>query len=63
MYEETIKHDKKGKNFQLRVFGAKHPEFRFSCPKCGSLEVYVTWKTNIPLKGHCLECKNDWSLE
>ena len=39
----------------------KYPDFRFQCPSCGSLEVFVTWKNeNIPLKGKCLDCTKNW---
>ncbi len=39
----------------------KYPDFRFQCPSCGSLEVFVTWENeNIPLKGKCLDCTKNW---
>ena len=49
--------DKKG---MQPLFGAKYPDFRFFCPECSSLEVFISWQANIP-KGHCIECNNDWS--
>ncbi len=40
----------------------KYPDFRFQCPSCGSLEVYVTWENeNTPLKGKCLDCTKNWN--
>ena len=39
----------------------KYPDFRFQCPSCGSLEVFVTWESsNITLKGKCLDCTKNW---
>ena len=39
----------------------KYPDFRFYCPSCGSLDVFVTLKNdNALLKGQCLDCKKDW---
>ena len=39
----------------------KYPDFRFQCPSCGSLEVFVTWENeNTSLKGNCLDCKKNW---
>jgi len=41
-----------------------YPDFRFQCPSCGSLEVFVTWKNeNTPLKGKCLDCTKNWFEE
>jgi len=40
----------------------KYPDFRFQCPSCGSLEVFVTWENeNTPLKGKCLDCTKNWN--
>jgi len=40
----------------------KYPDFRFQCPSCGSLEVFVTWENEItPLKGKCLDCSKNWN--
>ncbi len=40
----------------------KYPDFRFQCPSCGSLEVFVTWENeNTPLKGKCLDCSKNWN--
>ena len=42
----------------------KYPDFRFYCPSCGSLEVYLTWENeNTPLKGKCLDCTKNWNGE
>ena len=39
----------------------KYPDFRFACPNCGSLEVFVIWENeNTPLKGKCLDCTKNW---
>ena len=39
----------------------KYPDFRFHCPSCGSLEVFITWENeNTPLKGKCLDCAKNW---
>jgi len=39
----------------------KYPDFGFSCPSCGSLEVLVTWENeNTPLQGKCLDCTKNW---
>ena len=38
-----------------------YPDFRFLCPYCGSLEVFLGKNhPNPSLTGHCLECKNEW---
>ncbi len=40
----------------------KYPDFRFQCPSCGSLEVFVTWENeNTPLKVKCLDCTKNWN--
>ncbi len=40
----------------------KYPDFRFQCPSCGSLEVFVTWENeNTPLKVRCLDCTKNWN--
>jgi hypothetical protein len=38
----------------------KHPDFRFLCTNCGSLEVFVsrTLDTSLP-QIHCLDCGKD----
>jgi len=42
----------------------KYPDFRFQCPSCGSLDVFVTWQNeNTPLKGKCLDCTKNWNWE
>jgi len=42
----------------------KYPDFRFQCPGCGSLEVFVTRENeNTLLKGKCLDCTKDWFEE
>jgi len=39
----------------------KYPDFRFQCPSCGSLEVFVTLENeNTRLKGKCLDCTKNW---
>jgi len=39
----------------------KYPDFRFQCPSCGSLEVFVASETeNSSLKGKCLDCTKNW---
>lgn len=46
-----------GENFAT----PRYPDFRFLCPYCGSLEVFLGKShPNPSLKGHCLECKNEW---
>ena len=40
---------------------SKYPDFRFQCPSCGSLEVFVAWENeNAPLIGKCLDCTKNW---
>ncbi len=39
----------------------KYPDFRFQCPRCGSLEVFIAWENeNTPLKAKCLDCTKIW---
>jgi len=39
----------------------KYPDFRFQCPGCGSLEVFVARENeNTSLKGKCLDCTKNW---
>ncbi len=38
----------------------KYPDFRFTCPNCGTLDVLLEWKHFDTLKGHCLDCKIEW---
>jgi len=39
----------------------KYPDFRFQCPSCGSLEVFVARDNeNTSLKGRCLDCTKNW---
>jgi len=40
--------------------GQKYPDFRFTCPNCGTLDVLLEWKHFDTLKGHCLDCKIEW---
>ncbi len=40
-----------------------YPDFRFSCPNCGTLEVFLEFKPLDALKGHCLDCKTEWNEE
>ncbi len=39
----------------------KYPDFRFTCPNCGTLDVLLELKQFDTLKGHCLECKIEWN--
>ncbi len=49
-----------GKNsFILRQ--QKYPDFRFTCPNCGTLDVLLELKHFDKLKGHCLDCKMQWN--
>jgi hypothetical protein len=49
-----------GKNsFSLRR--QKYPDFRFTCPNCGTLDVLLELKHFDKLKGHCLDCKMQWN--
>jgi len=38
----------------------KYPDFRFQCPSCGSLEVFVAMENETSLKGKCLDCTKNW---
>ena len=49
-----------GKNAFI-VWQKKYPDFRFSCPKCGTLDVLIESRYFDSLKGHCLECKTEWN--
>ena len=52
-----------GKN-ALVLQAQKYPDLRFSCPSCGTLDVLIEWKIfDMPLKGHCLDCKEEWFHE
>lgn len=44
----------------LRIYGPKYPHFRFSCPACGSLEVFISWYDKKSIEGKCLDCNHDW---
>ncbi len=49
-----------GKNlFFLRR--QNYPDFRFSCPNCGTFEVLLEFKPLDTLKGLCLDCKTEWN--
>jgi RNase P subunit RPR2 len=40
---------------------APHPNFRFFCPYCASLDVFITIdKTSNHLTVDCLDCKKRW---
>ncbi len=39
----------------------KYPDFRFTCPNCGTLDVLLELKHFDTLKGHCLDCKTEWN--
>jgi hypothetical protein len=41
----------------------KYPDFRFTCPNCGTLDVLLELQHFDALKGHCLECKIEWNEE
>ena len=49
-----------GKNAFI-VWQQKYPDFRFSCPKCGTLDVLIESQYFDTLKGYCLECKTEWN--
>ncbi len=49
-----------GKNAFI-LWQKKYPDFRFSCPKCGTLDVLIECNHFDTLKGHCLECKTEWN--
>ncbi len=56
--EQVVLQKKSINPFSSRL---KYPDFRFQCPSCGSLEVYVTWENeDTPLKGKCLDCTKNW---
>ncbi len=58
--------EKKKSNFgknSLILCGQKYPDLRFSCPNCGTLDVFIEWKYFDSLKGHCLDCKIEWQQE
>jgi len=56
--EQVILQKKSINHFSSRP---KYPDFRFQCPSCGSLEVFVTWENeNTPLKCKCLDCTKNW---
>ncbi len=38
----------------------KYPDFRFTCPNCGTLDVLLELNHFDTLKGHCLDCKTEW---
>lgn len=44
----------------LRIYGPKYPHFRFSCPACGSFEVFISWDSKKGVDGKCLDCNHDW---
>jgi len=39
----------------------KYPDFRFTCPNCGTLDVLLELQHFDALKGHCLDCKIEWN--
>lgn len=45
----------------LRIYGPKFPHLRFSCPACGSLEVFISHNLDEGTDGKCLDCNHDWS--
>jgi len=56
--EQVVLQKKSNNPFRSRP---KYPDFRFQCPSCGSLEVFVTWENeNTPLKYKCLDCTKNW---
>jgi ribosomal protein S27AE len=38
----------------------EYPDFRFACPKCGTLDVLIDCNHFDTLKGYCLDCKTEW---
>ncbi|MEM3089214.1 MAG: hypothetical protein QXY22_01450 [Candidatus Nitrosotenuis sp.] len=44
----------------LRIYGPKFPHLRFSCPACGSLEVFISWHGQQS-DGVCFDCSYEWS--
>ena len=51
------RHRKTEQNVDLAV---RYPDFRFSCPKCGSIDVFLFLRKKESPRGHCLECSQDW---
>ena len=49
-----------GKNAFI-VWQQKYPDFRFACPKCGTLDVLIDRNHFDTLKGYCLDCKTEWN--
>jgi len=49
-----------GKNAFI-VWQKKYPDFRFSCPECGTLDVLIETKNFNTFEGHCLDCKTEWN--
>jgi len=47
------------KNFN-QVFTRSYPNFQYSCPKCGTLDVILDLKNNDSMVARCLECKTKW---
>ncbi|MGI0056737.1 MAG: hypothetical protein ACREAK_05110 [Nitrosarchaeum sp.] len=43
---------------------APHPDFRYCCPFCGVLDVFIQIDEEMQIiKVHCLECKKVWIEE
>ena len=40
-----------------------YPDFRFSCPNCGTLDVLVQNQSFDFIQGNCLDCKTTWKEE
>ena len=49
-----------GKNAFI-VRQKKYPDFRFACPKCGTLDVLIESQCFDSLKGYCLDCETEWN--
>ena len=48
----------------LKLFESHFPNLRFSCPSCGTLDVFVSRKKGQKaLQANCLDCKKTWSEE
>ena len=45
----------------LTLSRPKYPDFRFFCPKCGTLDVLIKRQSFDLLRGFCLECKMEWN--
>jgi len=45
----------------LRIYGPKYPHLKFSCPACGSFEVFISWNKAWGIDGKCLDCNYDWT--